>query len=77
MSTATLDISQDQCPITFVKVKLHLEQMQPGEPLLILLREGEPLLNVPRSLLEEGYLVTPPQATEQPGVYCIVTRKPL
>lgn len=54
---ATLDITLDICPITFVKTKLELEEMRPGELLEVLLREGEPLANVTRSCEEEGHKV--------------------
>lgn len=49
-----LDITKDHCPMTFVKVKLKLEQMQAGDELEILLTDGEPLENVPRSAKDEG-----------------------
>lgn len=50
-----LDITADLCPMTFVKTKLRLERMQPGEVLEVLLNEGEPLENVPRSVREMGW----------------------
>ncbi len=55
--TRTLDITLDLCPMTFVKTKLELEEMSPGEYLEVFLREGEPLLNVTRSCEEEGHRV--------------------
>lgn len=54
---ATLDIRADTCPITFVKTKLRLEQMEPGEILEVTLAGGEPLQNVPRSVKAEGHKV--------------------
>ncbi|TDA68806.1 MAG: sulfurtransferase TusA family protein [Clostridia bacterium] len=61
MATGTihevLDIRQDTCPITFVKTKLKLEQMQAGEVLEVLLTGGEPLQNVPRSVKAEGHRI--------------------
>ncbi|QGP91199.1 Putative sulfur carrier protein [Neomoorella glycerini] len=56
-ATKRLDITGDCCPITFVKTKLALEEMQPGEILEVLLAEGEPLNNVPRSLKFEGHKI--------------------
>ncbi|CEP67501.1 TusA-like domain [Moorella glycerini] len=56
-ATKRLDITGDCCPITFVKTKLALEEMQPGEILEVLLAEGEPLNNVPRSLKSEGHKI--------------------
>ncbi|MEG3638585.1 sulfurtransferase TusA family protein [Magnetococcus sp. PR-3] len=76
MNELFIDISQDQCPITYVKVKLRLETMQPGQQLTILLRQGEPLDNVPQSLKEDGYPVSDPQPTDQPELFQITTIKP-
>lgn len=52
-----LDITQEHCPMTFVRTKLKLAQMAEGDTLEILLSEGEPLENVPRSAQEQGYKV--------------------
>lgn len=52
-----LDITKDHCPMTFVKTKLELEKLKPGEVLDVLLSEGEPLDNVPKSSTEQGYTV--------------------
>ena len=50
-----LDITSDVCPITFVKTKLLIERMEMGEIAIVLLPDGEPLLNVPRSVREQGH----------------------
>jgi len=52
-----LDITKDQCPMTFVKVKVKLTKLMTGDRLEVLLTGGEPLKNVPRSALEQGYKV--------------------
>lgn len=52
-----LDISADVCPITFVKTKLMIERMLPGETLEVRLKGVEPLRNVPRSVTEMGLAV--------------------
>jgi tRNA 2-thiouridine synthesizing protein A len=52
-----LDITKDQCPMTFVKVKVKLAKLMPGDRLEVLLTGGEPLKNVPRSAKEQGYKV--------------------
>ncbi len=59
-----LDISQEVCPLTFVRTKLLIERMQPGEVAEIRLSGGEPLDNVPRAAREEGHTVTGPQAED-------------
>ncbi len=53
----TLDITHEHCPMTFVRTKLKLAQIAEGDTLEVLLSEGEPLENVPRSAQEQGYQV--------------------
>jgi tRNA 2-thiouridine synthesizing protein A len=52
-----IDITKEHCPMTFVKVKLALAKIDAGEELDVLLKEGEPLQNVPRSAEEQGFTV--------------------
>ena len=52
-----LDITDKICPLTFVHARLAVDSMKPGAVLAILLNEGEPLENVPRSLKELGHQV--------------------
>ena len=52
-----LDITKEHCPMTFVKTKIELSKLQPGDILEVLLSEGEPLDNVPRNAREQGYNV--------------------
>jgi tRNA 2-thiouridine synthesizing protein A len=54
---AELDITGDSCPMTFVRTKVKLESMRPGELLCVRLRGGEPLANVPRAVLDHGHTV--------------------
>lgn len=52
-----IDITKEFCPMTFVKTKLKLESMRPGQILEVTLKEGEPLINVPRSIKDEGHRI--------------------
>jgi sulfite reductase (ferredoxin) len=45
------------CPMNFVKVKLDLARMQKGQILKVLLDDGAPIENVPRSVADEGHRV--------------------
>lgn len=45
------------CPMNFVKVKLDLSRMQKGQRLKVLLDDGAPIQNVPRSVAQEGHKV--------------------
>ncbi|MDH5747759.1 MAG: sulfurtransferase TusA family protein [Rhodospirillales bacterium] len=49
-----IDITEDVCPLTFVKTKLQLERMSAGQILEVRLRGREPLENVPRSVTQQG-----------------------
>ncbi len=50
-----LDITPYQCPMTYVRTKLALENIAEGALLDVVMRQGEPALNIPRSLTEEGH----------------------
>ena len=52
-----IDITKEICPMTYVKTKLKLETMSPGQVLEVTLRDGEPLTNVPRSVKAEGHKI--------------------
>ena len=56
--TATLDITHLTCPMTWVRTKLALERMAPGEELVVLCPPGEALENVPRSARDAGHAVS-------------------
>ena len=57
MATKVLDITKEHCPMTFVKTKIELAKLAEGDILEVLLADGEPLENVPRSAKEQGYNV--------------------
>lgn len=53
----TVDIRSYRCPMTWVRVKLALEAIAPGEVLEVLLLGEEPARNIPRSAADEGHEV--------------------
>jgi tRNA 2-thiouridine synthesizing protein A len=57
MAARSLDISALTCPMTWVRTKLELERMAPGEALEVRCRAGEALENVPRSAAAAGHAV--------------------
>jgi TusA-related sulfurtransferase len=74
----TIDITDEVCPMTFVKTKLLIERMKPGELLEVRLRGSEPLRNVPRSAEELGHRVLSlqPEAGAGPdGAHRLLLRK--
>jgi TusA-related sulfurtransferase len=52
-----IDITNDVCPMTFVRTKLALEKVPVGSVLTVRLNSGEPLNNVPRSAIDHGHTV--------------------
>jgi len=53
----SIDITDVVCPVTFVKAKVALEELEDGQILSIRLSDGEPVQNVPRSIKEEGHRI--------------------
>ena len=73
-----LDITAEVCPLTFVRTKLVIEKMKPGETLEVRLKGVEPLRNVPRSVTELGHsilLVTREEGENEAGVHRLQLRK--
>ena len=59
MSAATeLDLRGVACPMNWVKTKLALERLAPGDELTVRLDPGEPIESVPRSASEDGHEVS-------------------
>lgn len=52
-----VDITDVVCPMTFVKAKVAIEELEDGQILEVRMNEGEPIMNVPRSFKEEGHKV--------------------
>jgi tRNA 2-thiouridine synthesizing protein A len=52
-----LNLQGEVCPYTFVKSKLALEIMQPGQLLRVIVDNDESAANVPRSMQNEGHNV--------------------
>jgi len=52
-----IDLIGVKCPFNYVKTKLKLESMAPGDSLEVLLDQGEPEKNVPRSVQNDGHKV--------------------
>jgi tRNA 2-thiouridine synthesizing protein A len=52
-----LDLTGVPCPMNWVRTRLALERLAPGDSLVVLLDDGEPLDSVPRSAREDGHHV--------------------
>jgi tRNA 2-thiouridine synthesizing protein A len=70
----TLDITGEVCPMTFVRTRLALDTLAPGQTLLVLLKGDEPVRNVPRTAAEQGHTVLA-QESDAAGVTRLLLRR--
>jgi len=68
-----LDLRGGICPYNFVKTKLKLEAMEQGQILSVLLDDGDPIQNVPRSVSNEGHTILSQDRVE--GAYRVLIRR--
>ncbi|MAR78728.1 MAG: response regulator SirA [Rhodospirillaceae bacterium] len=59
-----IDVTQEICPITFVKVKIKLESMPSGKTLEVKCRGKEAFENISKSALINGYKVDSKEQSE-------------
>lgn len=52
-----LDLRGVICPTNFIIIKLKLEEMKDDQILDVIIDDGEPMQNVPRSIKAEGYKI--------------------
>ena len=69
-----IDITGEICPMTFVRTRLALDRLLPGQILAVRLRGREPLENVPRTATEQGHAVLSLE-TGADGVSLLVLRR--
>lgn len=70
----TVDITDVVCPVTFVKAKVALEELDEGQVLSVRMNDGEPVQNVPRSIKEEGHQILKLDDNED-GTYTLYVKK--
>jgi TusA-related sulfurtransferase len=70
----TIDLRGVSCPTNFVKAKLALEEVDTGTIVQILLDDGEPVKNVPRSLKADGHKLIGLKQTDE-GHYILELEK--
>lgn len=70
-----MDLRGTPCPINFVRTKLRLEQMKPGSLLEVWLDPGEPIEQVPDSLMMAGYTVE--QIENRSNFFSLRVRRPV
>ena len=70
----TVDITNVVCPVTFVKTKVALEELDDEQILSVHMKDGEPVQNVPRSVKEEGHQILKLIDNED-GTYDLIVKK--
>ncbi len=60
--------------MTFVRTRLALDRLAPGETLRVRLKGDEPLRNVPRTATEQGHQVLA-QETDADGISTVLIRR--
>lgn len=68
------DITDVVCPITFVKAKVALDELEEGQIISIKMNDGEPVQNVPRSLKDEGHQILKLLSNDD-GTYNLLVKK--
>lgn len=69
-----VDITDKVCPLTFVKAKVAIDEIDDGEVLAVRMNDGEPVQNVPRSFKEDGHQILKLYDNED-GTYTLLVRK--
>ena len=69
-----VDITDVVCPVTFVKAKVAIEELETGQILSVHMNDGEPVQNVPRSIKEEGHKILKLIDNED-GTYDLIVQK--
>ncbi len=73
-SDEIVDITNVVCPMTFVKAKAAIDELEVGQILEVIMNDGEPTQNVPRSMKEEGQQVLRLEKRED-GTYSLFVKK--
>lgn len=69
-----VDVTDVVCPVTFVKAKVAIEELDDGQILAVHLNDGEPVQNVPRSLKDEGHQILK-LIDNNDGTYDLIVKK--
>lgn len=70
----TIDIRGEECPNTFVKAKWHIEQLQPGEILKVLIDHEPARKKLPKNMENHGQEVLDTTRRNQ-GEWVITIRR--
>ena len=74
VADSALDITAEICPMTYVRTRLALDRLRPGQVLEVRLRGADPLRNVPASAVRQGHEVLD-QRPQQDGSTRLLLRR--
>jgi len=70
----SLDISGETCPMTYVRTRLALDRMQPGETLSVRLRGDDAERNVPANAIRQGHAVLRSERNDDGSLTVLIRR---
>ena len=70
----TIDLTGELCPMNWVRTKLALEAMEPGDTLEVWLDPGESATSVPRSAAAEGHTVESATSDDEGRVRIVIEK---
>jgi TusA-related sulfurtransferase len=73
-TVATVDVTGEVCPMTFVKTRLALERIPPGGVLRVLMQGDVAPRNVPRTAAAQGHTVVSME-TDASGLTVLLLRR--
>lgn len=73
-AAATLDITSETCPMTFVRTRLALDRLLPGQILHVKLTGEEATRNVPQTAAQLGHHIVA-QHIDAAGVMHLILRR--
>lgn len=62
-----IDLRGIHCPMNVVRIKLSLEKIEQGDCIEFLLDDGDPVLNVTKTLIAQGHKIL---SQTQEATYC-------
>jgi tRNA 2-thiouridine synthesizing protein A len=74
ISDAFIDITDVECPVTFIKAQIAIDKIKDGQTLEIRLNGGRPLEHVPRTLQCEGHEILG-SFDNQDGTFTVFMKK--
>ena len=69
-----LNLKGEVCPMTFVKTKLAIENLNSGERIKVIFNSSEAKINVPKSLKELNYKVITIKDIDENNFYIIIEK---